>query len=117
MSAPRPITDSPWFWVYLFGTAALIALALASPKFGPRQAQIEREYQGRTRAAQNLNGENPDLAMSTAQRTLVTLRPLFIGLAVITAVGWAVFWWTRQRAIQPQTSATAFPARPLNPEP
>ena len=117
MPAPRPITDSPWFWVYLFGTAALIALALVSPKFGPRQAQIEREYQGRTRAAQNLNGENPDLTMSTAQRTLVTLRPLFIALAVITAAGWAVFWWTRQRATQSEPPSTAFAARPLNPEP
>jgi hypothetical protein len=108
MISPRPITDSPWFWVYLFGTAALIALALASPKFGPRQAQIEREYQGRTRAAQNLNGENPDLPMSTAQRTLVTLRPLFIALAAVTAVGWIVFWWTRQRAIRNATEGIPY---------
>jgi hypothetical protein len=112
MPSPRPVTDSPWFWVYLFGTAALIALALASPKFGPRQAQIEREYQGRTRAAQNLNGENPDLAMSTAQRTLVTLRPLFIALAAITAVGWAVFWWTRQRATRNATEGVPYSALP-----
>ena len=67
----------------------LIALALISPKFGPRQAQIEREYQGRTRAAQNLNGVDPDLAMSSAQRTLVTLRPLFVTLAAITSLGWS----------------------------
>jgi len=96
MAAPRPLTDSPWFWVYLFGTAALIALALISPKFGPRQAQIEREYQGRTRAAQNLNGVEPDLAMSSAERTLITLRPLFLALAGVTSLGWIVFWWTRR---------------------
>src|SRR5438270_436057 len=27
-SAPRPISDSPWFWAYLFSTSALIALTL-----------------------------------------------------------------------------------------
>jgi hypothetical protein len=106
------MTDSPWFWVYLFGTAALIALALISPKFGPRQAQIEREYQGRTRATQNLNGVEPDLAMSSAQRTLVTLRPLFLALAAITSLGWIVFWWTRRNPREtPRTNIA------LNPEP
>jgi hypothetical protein len=105
MSPPRTITDSPWFWVYLFGTAALIALALISPKFGPRQAQIEREYQGRTRAAQNLNGVEPDLAMSSAQQTLVTLQPLFLALAAITSLGWIIFWWTRRvRRSEPRTN-------------
>ncbi len=96
MSASRPLADSPWFWVYLFGIAALIALALAGPKFGERQAQIEREYQGRTRAAQNLNGAEPDVPLSTSERTLITLRPLFLALAAITAVGWIVHWWTRR---------------------
>jgi hypothetical protein len=97
MAASRPLADSPWFWAYLFGTAALIALALAGPKFGPRQAQIEREYQGRTRAAQNLNGAEPNLPMSSSTRTIVTLRPLFLGLAAVTTVAWIVFWWTRRR--------------------
>ncbi len=93
MSAPRtPITDSPWFWVYLFGTAALIALALLTPKYGPRQAQLEREFQGRQRAAQNLNGREPSIALSSADRTLVSLRPLYFGLAAVTLVAWVVFW-------------------------
>jgi hypothetical protein len=91
------MTDSPWFWAYLFGVAALVALALAGPKYGPRQAQIEREYQGRTRAAQNLSGATPDLALSTEERTLVSLRPLFFGLAGLTLAAWVVFWWTRSR--------------------
>jgi hypothetical protein len=114
MASPRPVTDSPWFWAYLFGTAALIALALAGPKFGPRQAQIEREYQGRTRAAQNLNGIEPSLQMSTAERTLVTLRPLFLGLAALTSVAWIVFWWTRRRLPAACGSAGASPSRLLD---
>jgi hypothetical protein len=104
----RPITDSPWFWAYLFGTAALVALALAGGKYGPRQAQIEREFQGRQRAAQNQSGQEPDVALSTARQTLVTLQPLFIVLAVITASAWLIFWrqhrrW-RQQASPPAPS-------------
>jgi hypothetical protein len=100
-NSQRPITDSPWFWAYLFGTAALVALALAGGKYGPRQAQIEREFQGRQRAAQNIHGQEPDVALSTAQRTLVTLRPLFIALAVITAGAWLVFWRQHRLARRP----------------
>ena len=96
-AAPRPITDSPWFWAYLFGTCALIALALAAPKFSRRQVQIEREYQGRVRAAQNLNGQEPTVAMSTEGDTQITLQPLFAALAVLTIVAWLAFWWTRRR--------------------
>ena len=98
---PRRITDSPWFWAYLFGTAALIALALAGGKYGPRQAQIEREFQGRQRSAQNLQGQEPDVTLSTAQRTLVTLRPLFIALAVITTGAWLIFWRQLRRSRLP----------------
>lgn len=107
MSAKPAITDSPWFWAYLFGVAALVALALAGPKYGPRQAQIEREYQGRTRAAQNLNGVEPDLEMSTAERTLVTLRPLFVILAIVTMVGWGLFWWQWRARAETRAAAAS----------
>lgn len=116
MSSPaarQPITDSPWFWAYLFGTAALVALALASPKYSARQAQIEREYQGRSRAAQNLNGVAPNLRMSTAQRTIISLRPLFVVLAAVTAVAWLVFWLRRFRRNQAAIDDGGSPATVL----
>src|SRR5262245_9867555 len=94
-SASRPMTDSPWFWAYLFTTAALIALALIGPKFAARQAQIEREFQGRQRVAQNVQGQEPSGTLSTAERTLISLRPLFFGLAAITTAAWIVFYRTR----------------------
>jgi hypothetical protein len=113
------MTDSPWFWAYLFGTAALVALALMGPKYGSRQAQIEREFQGRQRAAQNMGGQEPDVEMSSADRLLITLRPLFWGLAALTTVAWIVFWWTR-RGTQ-LGSAGASPSQPspssLTPDP
>jgi hypothetical protein len=89
------MTDSPWFWAYLFTTAALIALALIGPKFAARQAQIEREFQGRQRAAQSVHGQEPSGELSTAERTLISLRPLFFGLAAITTIAWIVFYRTR----------------------
>jgi hypothetical protein len=102
-----PITDSPWFWAYLFGTAALVALALAGSKYGPRQAQIEREFQGRQRAAQNLNGQDPNVSLSSAQRTLVSLQPLFLVLAAITAGAWLIFWRQHRRRSQQATESPA----------
>jgi len=110
MQPRQPITDSPWFWAYLFGTAALIALALLTPKFGPRQAQLEREFQGRQRAAQNLNGQEPSIAMSSAERTQITLRPLLLVLAAITMAAWFVFWRTHV-ARQSVTTGSAAGAR------
>src|SRR5262245_45122028 len=97
-SIRRPMTDSPWFWVYLFATAALISLALIGPKFAARQAQIEREYQGRQRAAQQTQGAEPTGELSTAERTLITLRPLFLGLAAVTVVAWTITWRSSRRA-------------------
>src|SRR5438132_7671870 len=97
-SASRSMTDSPWFWAYLFTTAALIALAVIGPKFAARQAQIEREFQGRQRAAQNIQGQEPSGRLSTAERTLISLRPLCFGLAAITTGAWIVFWWTRTKS-------------------
>jgi hypothetical protein len=99
-STTRPsLTDSPWFWAYVFGAAALVALFAANFKFGPRQAQIEREFQARTRAAQKMNGQEPSIKLSTPQNTLITLGPLWIVLAVITLVGWFLFWQSRRAAI------------------
>jgi hypothetical protein len=94
----KPVTDSPWFWAYLFTTFGLIALAVISPKFAARQTQIEREYQGRQRATQNVRGASPSGPMSGDGQTVITLRPLFFGLAGITTIAWIVFWLTRHNA-------------------
>ena len=91
-AARRPVTDSPWFWAFLFSTAALIALAVIGPKFAQRQAHIEREFQGRQRAAENLNDREPTVGLSSPGQTLITLQPLFFALAAVTMVAWIVFW-------------------------
>ncbi len=88
----RPATDSPWFWVCMFATAALIGLAAIAPKYTLRQAQIEREFQGRQRAAQNVQGQAPTGQLSTPQQTLITLRPLFYAFAALISIAWFLFW-------------------------
>jgi hypothetical protein len=107
-SSHRSITDSVWFWAYLFGTAALVALALVGPKYSQRQAQIEREFQGRQRAAQILNGQEPSVEMSSIGRTLITLRPLFLGLAAVTVAAWVIFWRKHIAANHKQTESIKF---------
>lgn len=97
--------DSPWFWGYWFGVFALVALFLAAPKFRQRQAHIEREFQGRTRATQNLRGEQPDVELSAPGHTEITLGPLFAGLAMITVSSWIVYYWLGRSAPQQAPSS------------
>ena len=97
MSSPPPVTDSPWFWICLFGTFGLVMLVAMDAKYAQRQAQIERQYQGRTRAAQQRAGETPSTPMSTRHQTQITLKPLYPVLAMFVLAGWILFWWARLR--------------------
>ena len=53
-SRPVPLTDSPWFWLLLFATAALAALSVIGPKHLWRQARIERMQHGRDVSRQSV---------------------------------------------------------------
>ena len=86
------MTDSPWFWVSLFAVAALIGLAAISSKYAKRQAQIEREFQGRQRAAQNVQGQSPNVPLSTADETMIPLWPLVLGLAALIPIAWFILY-------------------------
>lgn len=94
MAATRksPVTDSPWFWACIFGTAALAALALAQPKFGKRQTQIEQQFQGRQFAQSGPPGGESSTAYSAPGQTIVGLSPIVWGVAVIVAAAWGLFW-------------------------
>ena len=84
-----------------------MAIALAGPKFVERQAQIEREFQGRQRAAQNLAGQEPTVPMSTAGQTLITLRPRLLGMAALTMLAWVCFWRYGLRSAAAATPGSA----------
>lgn len=102
---PPPLADSPWLWLYLFSTAALVGLVLIGPKYYPRQSQVERQYQGKVRAAQAAAGAEPDMDMSTPESTQSTLTPLFILFSVIWICAWPLVWWTlKKRSAAPPSS-------------
>ncbi len=90
-------TDSPWFWAYLFGMFALVALSFAGPKFRARQAQLEQQFQGHERAAQIRSGQEPSVELSTPDNTIITLWPLYAGLSAATVIAWVVYWRTSRQ--------------------
>jgi hypothetical protein len=90
-----PVTDSPWFWVMMFSLMALGALVAIGGKYGRRQAAIERQFQARTRVAEQLSSENnstaetriaeqtPPRDFATPGETLIPLWPLAAVLVLI----------------------------------
>ena len=89
------VTDSPWFWVLIFSLMALGALVAIGPKYGRRQAVLERKYQARERVAERLgtNGgvnEGPQAGAPVERRELASaenrLIPLWPLAAILTVV-------------------------------
>lgn len=106
-SARPPLTDSPWFWLYVFATAGVLALMWMGPKFGARQSQLDRQFEGRRHITQlpaDTPGQRP---YSSAEARELSLRPLYAILTVAVLGGWLVLWWQRFRsasAERPQAS-------------
>ncbi len=95
----RPsVVESPWFWACLFSFVACGVLATIGPKYGPRQAQIEREYHAR-RVSASGNSESLPNGKYDASQTIITLSPLLIMFAVIMIFSGAVLVW--QRFVRP----------------
>lgn len=94
---PHPrLTDSPWFWAYIFSTAALIALALAAPKYYTRQTQLERRFLARQEGGQTIKGsDGKSITPPTKDNLILRLGPLFIVCSGLLMVAWSRFWWTR----------------------
>ena len=94
----EPITDSPWFWLYLFATVALILLVVFRGKLDMRQANIERQHQARQIANQLPgNSDAVKVDVSTPGNTLIGLNYLFAILGILVSIGWARLWYVRFR--------------------
>ena len=109
-SSGSSITDSPWYWVYLFCTAGAVALLLAGPKFAARQSQIERNSGDRLHAAQHVAQQQREIGeqqtpQSTATR--ITLWPLYVALGCALAVAWFNLWRSHQRGRRKLEFATS----------
>jgi hypothetical protein len=99
-STGRSITDSPWYWVYLFCTAGAVALLLAGPKFAARQSQIERNSEDRLHAATYIAKQQLDVnALESEQPTAtrITLWPLYAVLGCVLSVAWFNLWRVHNR--------------------
>jgi hypothetical protein len=100
-----PLTDSPWFWLALFGIFGLAAMLAIGPKYALRQGGIETRFQNRQVAGQ-WQGEAIESADAVAatrlpasveeRPLLISLRPLFVGLGVLVAgIILVVVWRSR----------------------
>lgn len=103
--SPSPVTDSPWFWAYLFASGGLVALFLAGPRYVDRQPQIERQFKARQEGGQVVAGENGPIAPSTSERMILPLTPLYMVLAVLLCLAWAGLWYQRFRFRRTQVAA------------
>ena len=92
-----PLTDSPWFWAYLFCTGGLVALFLMSPRYNERQPQIERQMSARQAGGQAVSGESGPVRGSTDGDVLISLRPLYGILAILLSGAWFGLWYQRFR--------------------
>lgn len=99
-----PLSDSPWFWAYLFGTAALIALFLSGPRYFDRQGQLERQFSARQSSGQVVVGRNGPVPPS-GERMIISLRPLYAILAMLLAIAWGGLWFQRFRRRRLPSSA------------
>ena len=94
------ITDSAWYWVYVFCAAGLVALVIMGPKFKSRQVQIEQKSQARQRAAQQVSGQQPNTPMSSEESMAIRLWPLYGVLGVLLFVAVLNLMRTRFRRHQ-----------------
>ena len=100
---PAPLTDSPWFWLLLFGSVGLVMLTAVEPKFAKRQERIERMHQSRQlgRPAGGKpaeTGERVETPFWQPTRQ-ATLRPLMLFLAGVLVVAMVAMQIRRQAAM------------------
>lgn len=91
------VTESPWFWIYLFATFGLVALFWMGPKYAERQSQLDRQFQGRQFAREGEPGGEAERPFSTPSDKLRILRPLGYLLGLVLAAAWIRLWWQRYR--------------------
>lgn len=104
VARPPPITDSPLFWLLLFGSVGLVMLAAVEPKFMKRQERIERMQQSRQLdrptdmpVARRTAPAQPEMpAWQPTHRA--TLRPLALFLAAVLVAAIGAMHIRRRRA-------------------
>ncbi len=108
-STPRRITDSPWFWVYILSTGAMVALFVMDAKYTRSQDHLENEYLYGTRtlarpvdggpsakpfqAAKPQSGDSPSIESERAPLTVgpqPQTHPLLISLVPLRMITFVI---------------------------
>ncbi|HEV3022630.1 MAG TPA: hypothetical protein VGX76_09180 [Pirellulales bacterium] len=94
----KPLTDSPWFWLLLFGSMAMAMSVAVQPRFARRYERLERMHQARVQVALRSNtlvgetpdgqGESPaeDSTLNSSGGSLAVLRYVLAGLIFLSAL-------------------------------
>ena len=103
----KKLTESIWFWIYLFSTAGLISLVILQGKFDTRQDLEEINFRARMQTYEGSTATSL-AAKTSSNEQIVTLTPLYILFGLIFAVSWIVLW--KQRILsKPSRSQTERP--------
>lgn len=88
------VTDSPWFWVYVFGLSALGLAWWAAPTWVSRQARLER----RVLVSDNQSFEaSTEIQQQAEIRSIARLRQILVMLGIVVVVGWVGWIWKRRQ--------------------
>lgn len=103
------VTESPWYWLYLFATAGLVALIVVGPKFLVRQQREEFNFRGRQQVMNEAAGSDQETRPDSPSpdETRITLTPLYLILAALLIFAWVNLWWRHFRFRAPGTSTTS----------
>lgn len=93
--AKEPLTDSPWFWIYLFATAALVLLIVSKPKLDYRQAWLERQHQARQFSHQLAEGREIQGELIQPDSTRFRVEYFVYLLTALLLLGWGRLWYSR----------------------
>jgi hypothetical protein len=98
------LSDSPWFWLLMFGAAAVAALAVIGPKHVRRQQRLVRMQAARERvqtatakAADSSQPAAEDSVQEAVEQPHVSVRPLMAFLASALFIAALVAGWIQVR--------------------
>ena len=96
--------DSPWFWLALFGSVAIVGLSIVGGKYAKRQMRLEQRYQNRVQVqVERQSGKPVDrerVATAIGARPAnpnASLTPLLILFACAAATGYVGLYVSYRR--------------------
>jgi hypothetical protein len=93
MSSQPRLTDSPWFWIYLFGVAALLAVFLLGQKADDVQAQRDGNFTRRQLSLERQAGHAAPVAdTDETEPRYVDFKIFYALIGSITVIAWIMHW-------------------------